>query len=470
MQKHEEITRTIVRQVQNLKSPAALHYSGFSNTVRTKSYKTGCAQVDCSALTNILRIDRERGVVLAEPRVTMAELIAHLLPHGLTVPVVPELKQITVGGAIMGTAGESSSHKWGGFHDVCRAYEIVTGKGELVHATREENSELFHGIAGSYGSLGLLTLAEVQVIPAKKFIRLDYHFTTPLEALELIRKKIPTAAFLDGIVFSKDRAVVIEGAMQDSSDGLPQFKLKRTSDWYYFHVAKMKGPFYQEVMPLEDYYFRYDQGAFWMGGYLTQISLFKKFLKEGIFRNSADGFNNEEIARFSKLSPPSLITRLLLYPYMNSKKLWSFFHKAEEWIQDRFIIQDFCIPSKKVDQFLKEVMEKPATFPMWLCPIKGTHSPEIFTPHLIFPDNPEGFFINVGVYGLPAFSTPLSSITGDLEKQVHRLGGRKVLYSRSYYTHEEFWKIYDRTHYEDLREKSGAKGVWKEITEKVLSI
>ena len=35
----------------------------------------------------------------------------------------------------------------------------------------------------------------------------------------------------------------------------------------------------------------------------------------------------------------------------------------------------------------------------------------------------------------------------------------KVLYSRSYYTVDEFWKIYSQEAYEALREKTKADGV-----------
>ena len=45
-----------------------------------------------------------------EPRITMEELVRKMMPYGLTIPVVPEFKSITVGGAIMGMGGESASH------------------------------------------------------------------------------------------------------------------------------------------------------------------------------------------------------------------------------------------------------------------------------------------------------------------------------------------------------------------------
>jgi hypothetical protein len=63
-------------------------------------------------------------VALVEPRVTMEQLVDTLLPFGLVPPVVPEFKHITVGGSIAGVAGESSSYKYGFFHDTCVSYEV----------------------------------------------------------------------------------------------------------------------------------------------------------------------------------------------------------------------------------------------------------------------------------------------------------------------------------------------------------
>jgi hypothetical protein len=75
----------------------------------------------------------------------------------------------------------------------------------------------------------------------------------------------------------------------------------------------------------------------------------------------------------------------------------------------------------------------------------------------------------VGVYGIPSHYAPIAHITSELEQKTKSYTGRKILYSRSYYSEEQFWQIYSREAYEALRTKMGAKGIWHEITEKVLS-
>ena len=71
---------------------------------------------------------------------------------GLLPKVVPELEGITLGGAVAGCSVESMSYRYGGFHDTCLEYEVVTGTGE--RRVLGPGDELFHMIHGSYGTLG----------------------------------------------------------------------------------------------------------------------------------------------------------------------------------------------------------------------------------------------------------------------------------------------------------------------------
>jgi len=449
-----------------------------SNTTRTKSYKQSAARLDFTSLDCIVEIDTKKRIALVEPRVTVQELTQATLSHGFIAPIVPEFKGITVGGAIMGGAAESSSHRWGGFNDICSAYEILCGNGDLLRVSPQEHSDLFYGIAGSYGSFGALVLAEIQLVPAKEFVHLRYHFfPDPLEALSFIQQLAQMENppdFLDGIIFSKDRAVIIEGTIQSKEHPLPCFSPQPLhSEWYYQHVNNIstRSHIYEEVMTLYDYLFRYDQGAFWMGAYLFHFPLLARFIGQGILNiwHPEESFSAEEVQRFHQVPIPNVVGRTLFHPFLTSKSLWKLLHKAEKWVQERIIIQDFCIPEMHAARFLQDILEDPGTFPMWLCPIKGTKQPQIFAPHLLPTKDSFKHFINFGIYGLPSYYTSIAKITKQLEAKAKNMGGRKVLYSRSYYTPDEFWNIYSRPAYEVLRAKTSANGIWHEITAKVLS-
>ena len=132
-----------------------------SNITRSQAYKSGASQLNINHFNRILEVDPVARRIWVEPRVTMKQLAEAALEKGMMVPVIPEFKGITVGGAIMGGGLESASHRFGLFSDNCLSYEILLGDGTVIRATPEENSDLFYGIVGSYGSLGILLSVEI---------------------------------------------------------------------------------------------------------------------------------------------------------------------------------------------------------------------------------------------------------------------------------------------------------------------
>ena len=78
------------------------------------SYKSSMHQIDIS-LVDILEVDQNAGTVTCEPLVTMGQLSHTLNPLGWTIPILPELDDLTVGGLVMGTGIETSSHRHGLF-------------------------------------------------------------------------------------------------------------------------------------------------------------------------------------------------------------------------------------------------------------------------------------------------------------------------------------------------------------------
>ena len=97
-------------------------------------------------LQDILAISETDMTVTVEPAVTIGFLNIVLVNSGFTLPIVPELDTLTIGGLIMGGGIESTSHKYGLFHKLSVEYEIVTADGECVIATEEENSDLFRAV------------------------------------------------------------------------------------------------------------------------------------------------------------------------------------------------------------------------------------------------------------------------------------------------------------------------------------
>lgn len=303
--------------------------------------------INTSKLSHVLHVDTETKTALVEPNVPMDALVEATLQHGLIPPVVMEFPGITVGGGFAGTAGESSSFRYGFFDRTINWIEMVLANGEVVKASKSENPDLFFGAASSFGTLGVTTLLEVQLIEAKSHVKLTYFPVRSLpEAQEVIEKVTNDTSFeyLDGIMFAKDSGVICAGKMTNDVGNLRvQGFLRPSEPWFYLYVQKlMKTERNQvtEVIPLVDYLFRYDRGGFWVARYA-----FKYFL-----------------------TPFNRITRLVLDYFMHTRVLYRALHQSG--LASSHIVQDVAIPYPRADEFMSYLNANFEQYPIWLCPLK----------------------------------------------------------------------------------------------------
>ena len=70
-----------------------------------------------------------------------------------------------VSGLVMGGGIESTSHKYGFFHLICRECEMALSDGRVIKASPTENQDIFAAIPVSYGTLGFLMSVEIEIVP-----------------------------------------------------------------------------------------------------------------------------------------------------------------------------------------------------------------------------------------------------------------------------------------------------------------
>jgi FAD/FMN-containing dehydrogenase len=83
-----------------------------SNLFRTRA-RTNAKGLDTSGLTGVIAIDAEARTADVAGMCTYEDLVAATLRHGLAPLVVPQLKTITLGGAVTGLGIESTSFRNG---------------------------------------------------------------------------------------------------------------------------------------------------------------------------------------------------------------------------------------------------------------------------------------------------------------------------------------------------------------------
>ena len=174
-----------------------------------------------------------------------------------------------------------------------------------------------------------------------------------------------------------------------------------------------------------------------------------------------------------------MVSRTILSPVFTTSSLYKRLHASSiSIIADTLLIQDIYIPVSKAKQLLSFLqsgqlfMKDGGVFePIWLCPIRSTSTPQKMSPHY-FGNDEESLFINFGLWthqhNWESGSSACRNATKILEKETKRLGGRKMLYSLSYYSREEWSTIYDIQWYQQMKRKWDPDYVWGDIYDKIV--
>lgn len=448
MDAHDAAVASIAAHVQQFherQQPFRI-YHGTTNSTRESPYARDNI-VDTSNLRNVLQVNEKAKTVLVEPNVPMDQLVAATLTHGLVPLVVMEFPGITAGGGFSGTSGESSSFRHGFFDATVTRIEIVLPDGDVRTASPSTDPELFWGAASALGTLGVVTMLEVQCREALPYVELTYVPVSSMDqAIQAVRDATadPTTEYLDGIVFARDHIAICAGRLAnlpDTNQSYPIQRFTRPHDpWFYLHAQRCTQdrsatPIVEHV-PLEDYLFRYDRGAFWTGRYAYSYFI----------------------------TPFNRITRYLLDYFMHTRVMYHALHASG--LSHQFLIQDVAVPYDATDEFVNWLDEGDHfnAYPIWLCPLRlkerhgglmvGRSSSDIELKEQQDEKGEDEFLMNFGLWAPSPYrrkSPEFVAQNRQLENKVAALGGRKWLYAHAYYTEEEFWSIYDKKQYDHLR-------------------
>jgi delta24-sterol reductase len=448
--------RARIQHFYNAKTPFRV-YHGSTNSTRHANFDRD-AIVDVTPLNHILWIDSENQQCLVEPNVPMDALVKETIKAGFLPPVVMEFPGITVGGGFVGTAGESSSFKYGFFDRTVLSADVVLADGTLVTASADKHQELFEGLRGSFGTLGVLTMIKLKLVPLRQMVQVTYHPTISFDdAMTKMQQQtaIETNDYVDGVLFSRESGVVVTGRLTDIQPS-PETPLRRFSrpwdEWFWIHARALTQSntttTTTELVPIQDYLFRYDRGAFWMGMYA-----YRHFMV-----------------------PFTWLTRLLLDYFMHTRIMYHALHASG--YTDGYIIQDIAFPAGNAASFAEYVDRTFGIYPLWLCPLRsdGRSSmghPVPFQGPVGGRDSGRVFngeYINIGVWGpYPSSETEYVRANREIEAKMRELGGLKWLYSRVFYTEDEWWETYDKNKYDALRKQFNATSlpsVWDKVKDR----
>jgi hypothetical protein len=445
MDAHEVAVRSVAEAVKNFHvqgKPFRL-YHGSTNSTRQSDRRLDNT-VDTRKLNHVLKIDEGAKTVLAEPNVTMEALVDATLPHGLVPLVVMEFPAITVGGGFSGTSGESSSFRYGAFDSTVNSIQIILADGTVKTASKKDNEDLFWGAASGFGTLGVVTLLEVQLKDANPFVELRYKVTWGArEMVEVTKDECDKEEndYVDGIVYSKHKAVICIGRLVDRipAGAIPRYLNRREDEWFYLHVERVQEDLRNgsvvcvvDYVPLRDYLFRYDRGGFWVAKY------------------AFDYF----------ITPFNRFTRYILDPLLRARVMYSAGHTSK--LFDYYMVQDVGIPYNHASEFQDWLDTEHGIYPLWICPLRvrrdGQNSDHGL--HAEFGKPSAADLLNFGIWGpLKGNRRDIIRHNRALEQKVQEFGGKKWLYAHAYYEEAEFWSQYDKKSYDGLRAKYGASNL-----------
>jgi FAD/FMN-containing dehydrogenase len=401
-----------------------------SNLFRARAKHSGPG-LDTSGLTGVIAVDPDARTADVAGMCTYEDLVAATLPHGLSPLVVPQLKTITLGGAVTGLGIESASFRNGLPHESVLEMDILTGTGDIVTASREQRSDLFYAFPNSYGTLGYSVRLKIELEPVKPFVALRHlRFHTVTDLVDTMDRIIETGGldgdpvdYLDGVVFSADEGYLCLGVRTATPGPVSDYT---GQDIYYQSIQHPAGEKHDRLTIL-DYLWRWDTDWFWC--------------------SRAFGAQNPRIRRWwpRKLRRSSFYWKLIGYDQRFD-------------IADRIeirngrpprerVVQDVEVPIERTTEFVQGPLDDVPIDPIWLCPLRlrdGGDWP-------LYPLRHNHTYVNIGFWSSVPVGPEEGYTNKMIERRISELNGHKSLYSDAYYTPEEFDELYGGEIYKTVK-------------------
>jgi len=411
-----------------------------SNLFRDRQV-TAAHRLDVRNFNQVLQVDPGNGWVEAEGMTPFAAAVDATLPHGVMPAVVPELKSITLGGAVSGVGIESSSFKYGLAHETVLAMDVLTGDGQVLTCTpANAHSDLFFGFPNSYGTLGYILKLTVRTVPIRPFVQLRHSRYHDVEAFfaELNQSRAE-AEFLDGVVFGPNELYLTIGTFTDEAPFVSDY----TFEQIYYRSIREKSVDY---LTIHDYIWRWDTDWFWCSkNLLAQHPLVRRLL----------GKERLNSVTYTKI--------------MRWNSRWQLTRKLNKLLgrHSEGVIQDVDIPLANAAKFLDFFQREIGITPIWICPIHAADERVRFD---LYPLDPQTVYINFGFWDRIGTRQqhPPGYFNRKIEHKVTELDGIKSLYSDSFFSPDEFWQIYDKARYDQLKAKYDPHGVFGDLYQKTV--
>ena len=394
-----------------------------SNLFRPRSATTAPG-LDVSGLTGVIEVDPHESAAEVQGMCTYEDLVDATLPQGMIPLVVPQLRTITLGGAVSGLGIESTSFRNGLPHESVLEMDVFTGAGEVV--TTRPGDELFDTFPNSYGSLGYATRLRIELEPVPSYVALRH---VRFDDASLLAKTV--AAIVESREHERERVDGVDGVA--FAPGEYYLTLARWTD-RLGDAGPVEEPsdytgqqiFYRSIQQREtdllttyDYLWRWDTDWFWCSRALgAQHPLLRRVWPR---RSRRSDVYHRLVRLDQRFGVADRLDRRAGRP------------------QRERVIQDVEVPVDRLAEFLAWFDEAVGMRPVWLCPLVAKRA------WPCYPLEPGACYVNVGFWGAVPVGpdAPDAPRNRAIEAKVHELGGHKSLYSEAFYDRGTFDRLYD---------------------------
>jgi len=429
---YEEKRQSLIAQLQSSGNAPIGLAKDTSNLFRTRD-GVEKQRLDVRAFDQVLQVDPATRTIDVEGMTPYAALVDATLPHGVMPAVVPQLKSITIGGAVSGIGIESSSFRYGLPHETVQEMEILLPGGRVVTCRADnEHRDLFHGFPNSYGTLGYALRLKILAVPVRPFVRLNHtRYRDAGEYFTEVERQCRAGEidFIDGSVFASDEHYITTGTFVDEAPATSDYTYL---EMYYRSIRSLR----EDYLGIRDYIWRWDTDWFWCS---THFGLQHRWMRRLFGRRRLNSVTYGRIMRFNRR--------------------WGFTAALDRvrGVHTESVIQDVDIPIDRAAEFLEFFHREIGILPVWICPI-GARDPDARFP--LYPMDSSKIYVNFGFWDVITTREkhPDGHFNRRIERKVVELGGIKSLYSDSYFPEEEFWGQYDREAYRRLKAEYDPEG------------
>lgn len=394
-----------------------------SNLFRSREGAT--SGLDVSGLADVIEVDGD--VAEVQGMCTYEHLVEVTLAHGRVPLVVPQLRTITVGGAVSGLGIESTSFRHGLPHESVLEMDVLTGSGEVV--TSKPGDALFDAFPNSYGSLGYATRLRIELEPVPAYVALRHvRFHDAASLAEAVTRIVGHRAWdgervdgLDGVAFSPTELYLTLARWTDEPGETSDY----TGQKVFFRSLQQRTT---DRLTVHDYLWRWDTDWFWCSrAFGAQHPLVRRVWPRRLRRSDVYW---RLVALDRRLGAGDRLDRLAGRP------------------QGERVVQDVEVPVGRLPEFLDWFDREVGMRPVWLCPLRLRRDDAGERPWPGYPLSAGETYVNVGFWGVVNVGpdAPRSPRNRAIEAKVSELGGHKSLYSEAFYDRDEFDRLYGGAH------------------------